>query len=62
MVTYAYGDGVVEERNEASRAKLAKAESEPATWPLAMAESKRISPPSHGALKTIVLEAAARFA
>lgn len=32
------------EMNEASRALLAKAESEPATWPTAMAESKRILP------------------
>jgi dihydrofolate synthase/folylpolyglutamate synthase len=37
-------DGGAGERNEASRALPAKAESEPATWPTAMAESKRISP------------------
>jgi hypothetical protein len=61
--TIAYGDGVVGERNEASRAKLVKAESEPATWPSAMAESKCISPTYNDAplfievLNTIVLEA-----
>jgi len=30
--------------NEASQVLPAKTESEPATWPTAMAESKRISP------------------